>query len=255
MLPAQHGHDTVGTGDLFTTAQPAMPASVNMHTLYALITKMDQDIKSRFDGLTGQLNNVYKDIKSMKHDITELDNGMKSIDTDMMELKDDTLPKLEKKLGERIDQLEQTRLEAELYSKKSNLLFFNIPKTMVIEDTELVLRSVLDNLSEVKQSDILFVNVHRLPSRASNNTTKPIIAKFIRMKDRDAVLTAMTQAKIKVDGKNIIAVPHLPQKMQQERKRLVVIRNQLIEDGMKANIKVSGTSVQLYANGSVWKEK
>ena len=249
MFPAQHGHTS--TSALFgTSTQP--PASVSMNTLYEMLTKMDKNMQTRFDGLERQLSKVNEDIKTIKHDISELDSGLKYVDAEMHEIKEDIVPKLERELLAKIDDLNKSKLQAELYSKKSNLLFFNIPQSLN-EDTEVALRSVLDS-TPIKQADILFANVHRLPTKASSNIPNPIIAKFIKMKDRDAVLDAVIRAEIKVDSKKIIAAPHLPASMSQERKRLVPIRNKFKAEGREAKIKVTGTKVLLYVNNAVWKE-
>ena len=178
------------------------------------------------------------------------------MEQELIEIKEDTLPKLKEEFQRKINDLEQARLAAELYSKKSNLLFFNIPPQTAgrNEDSEQTLRGILLQTNITDSATIQFVNVHRLPTKANPSVPKPIIAKFVKMPDRDKVLNAVNSSNITAaQDKNIIAVPHLPAPMQMERQRLVAVRNKLIAEGNTAKIRITGTLVQLYVDGTVWK--
>ena len=177
---------------------------------------------------------------------------------EVSEIKSKTVPNLEKELLAKITALEESKLATELYSKKNNLLFFNVPSDDG-EDTEQVLRSFLtDELDIDNGESMLFMNVHRLPSR-SKETTKPypIIAKFVLMRDRNMILN---KARTKFStpgpnaGKKYAVAPNLPTEMQTERKRLVAIRNKLTAEGKSAKIRITGTKVLLFVNNAVWKD-
>lgn len=70
-----------------------------------------------------------------------------------------------------------------MYSKKANLLFFNIPESKG-ENTEAELRKLISRSSAPDAESIDFVNVHRLPTKYGE---RPIIAKFVKMKDRESI--------------------------------------------------------------------
>ena len=131
-----------------------------MDALYQLMTKVSNVMNTRFDGLSRQLLDMKNEIRDLKTNVTDLESGLQHIDQDMIELKEDTLPKLEQSMKLKIAELEDRNLEAELYSKRSTLLFFNIkPSSHEPEDTELILREVLK--STVPDADsITFANVH-----------------------------------------------------------------------------------------------
>lgn len=232
----------------------ALTGNVDMNKLYQLLMKMDVDMKTRFEGLSRQLGDVKEEIKAMKSDIDEMERGMKYLEEDMIEMKEDTIPKLRDELKCKIAEMEKARVEAELYSKKANLLFFNIPSTdRSSEDSEAVLRDILSRTNIPDSTTIQFANVHRLPTKGNTNFPKPIIAKFIKMRDRDLVLKAIINAQITIKDRKVSVAPHLPASMQTERKRLVVIRNKLKSEGKAAKIRVTGTQVQLFINDVVWK--
>ncbi len=230
-------------------------ASVDMTKLFTMLCKLDTDMKSRFDGISSQITDMRDEFKSLKHDVEELDRGLRYADEEITELKDETIPKLQKDLMDKINDLQQAKLETELYSKKCNLLFFNIPQNDH-EDCEVVLRGVLSksDIPSQKVKDIIFANVHRLPTK-SRSTDKPIIAKFVRMCDRDLVLNGITKCKdIILHDKPVLVAPHLPAPMQQERKRLMPIRKKLRDEGKNAKIRVVGTKVLLFVNNVTWED-
>ena len=162
-------------------------------------------------------------------------------------------PKWAQKIKEQLTRspaLEKARLEAELYSKKANLLFFNIPlaSAAYMEDTEAVLRDHLATIDFPGSVALQFVNVHRLPTKNDSTRPDPIIAKFVTMKERNAVLN------FKPSGdKKLSVAPHLPAAMQAARKRLVPIRNKKIAEGYAARIRVKGTEVHLLVNNAIFK--
>jgi len=217
-----------------TAAKPA-PTTVSLLTLYDMLENMNRNMTTRFDGIDRQLQKVNEDISEIKKDVSDLDTNLQSLDTDIVEIKEETIPALKAELQAEIAELRKTQLETEMYSKRSNLLFFNISSQGAVknEDTELALRSILDNIMD--QSKIIIANCHRLPSKGGNKGPVPIIAKFVQMKDRNAVLEAVTRTNFKLDaGRTLIAVPHLPAEILEKRKRLMPKRNELKAQGKNA---------------------
>ena len=219
---------------------------MDLGTLHELITKMDKSITSRFDGLFTQLAGLKAEVNEVKLGLADQEQGLKHIDAEVIEVREDIIPKLKEELQHSIQQLREATLAAELYSKKANLLFFNIPESKG-ENTEAELRKLISRSSAPDAEGIDFANVHRLPTKYGE---RPIIAKFVKMKDRESVLTAVSRAAISFGEKKVGVAPHLPASMQAERKRLLPIRNTLKAEGKNAKIKITGTKVQLTVNGT-----
>ena len=231
-----------------TTATGSTPVDIN--TVHALLLKMDASINSRLDDLCTQMQTLKSEVRDMRINIDEQDRGLQHIDNEVSVIKVDIIPNLKAELQTSIADLQEAKLSAELYSKKSNLLFFNIPQSTG-EDTEQVLRKVISKSTVPNPDSVIFMNVHRLPSRqSSGDQPAPIIGKFVRMKDRDNILNTISKAAIIIGTKRVGVAPHLPAPMQAERKRLVPIRNKLKAEGKNAKIKVSGIKVQLLVNGN-----
>ena len=146
-----------------------------------------------------------------------------------------------------IQELKRQRLEAEIYSKKTNLLFYGIPQKPD-EDSEAVIREFMkDHLQHEKSATMLFANCHRLPSKRSDRAhPNPIIVKFIQIKDRDSVLRLAPRLKNAPTKFGIS--PHLPKEMQTQRQKLLPIRREAVAAGKKAVIKTVGTEVKLFIN-------
>ncbi len=159
-------------------------------------------MESQFD-----INDMLKDVIS---DVHHLKGAVSVADEDLKGLKNSVIPTLEKELRAKFTSLEKAKLETELYSKKANLLFFNIPNTNGAgEDTEATLISHLSSGGFQGLEDMIFANVHRLLTKAAvTGKLDPIIAKFVRMKDRNHVLNFKP-----TNGKNLSVVLHLPASM------------------------------------------
>jgi hypothetical protein len=199
--------------------------------------------------MSSGFSSVSDKLDSMKEELTVVKASVGILEDNIKHIENTIVPKLEKELRSKIHELEQAKLESELYSRKSNLLFFNVPATALETNlnTESVLRDYLNNTMKIPNVDaILFNNVHRLPSK---NKTKPVIAKFVRMVDRDRILNYVSPDRTKFG-----IAPHLPAVMQAERRRLIPIRDKLSLEGKTAKIYTKGTQVQLYVNKTLWKE-
>jgi len=264
------GSDMAGAVDL----NKLQTLLIKLQTL--LIKLIDMDMKERFDGLSNQITSVNEEIKSIKKDVDSLERSQKYLDEEIIALTEDTIPnlkdelkkkmdeevkalkedtvlKLKVELNKKIEALENARLEAELYSKKTNLLFFNIPEKP-LEDAEKVILDILKKTNITDPDNIQFVNVHRLPTRAASSAPHPVIAKFVKMRDRDAVLHSVNRSNINLAGNKVFVAPHLPTSLQLERKKLVATRNQLKAEGKNAKIRVTGTKVQIFVDGQVWRK-
>ena len=222
-----------------------------MAQLLATMQSLDVSVKAGFAQMDFKLNTVQESLNIVRTDVNHLKGSLAIVEGDLNTVKSKTIPELENNLKAKISALEQTRLESELYSKKTNLLFFNVPSSTAFgeEDTEATLCNHLTSLGLPDVGDLIFCNVHRLPSKTTvQGKPHPIIAKFVRMKDRNMVLN------FKPDVGKLSVAPHLPVAMQAERRRLIPIRDKLKAEGKNAKIKVKGTNVQLMVNNVVHQE-
>jgi hypothetical protein len=126
-----------------TTTEPILPlpdpGSIDLATLFNAVTTMAGNMNSQFKVLDSHFREIKDDVKQIKSDIIDLNKGLSSLNEDVEVIQNNTIPELAKDLKDKISALEQSRLEMELYSRKNNLLFFNIPSTTE-ENTEQVIR-------------------------------------------------------------------------------------------------------------------
>ena len=227
------------------TLSPGMTGPpIDMHRI---LVNLDAKVTAGFDGLARRLSSMENLITSVVDDVAHLKSGMNILESNINSVKNVTIPELKSELEDRIKDLEKARLEAEIYTKKNNLLFFNIPQQYG-ENTE---ETLLNHLQTVGVPDLennnLFAVVHRLPPRqAKADHPHPIIAKFHKLKDRNRILSYKPPAGVKY-----AVAPHLPAQMQEKRRSLIPIRNQLVRDGKNAKIRVTGTQVLLMVNNQV----
>ena len=223
-----------------------------MDELRMLLISMKEENKINFAKVTNQLDALQSEFASMKSEVEDLKQSVNFIVNEVNALRDETIPVLRQQLNQEIADLKKARVAAELYSKKSNLLFHGIEER-VGEDTELVLRNFLtEHVKYDEAKNILFANVHRLPTKnTQGNRPNPIIAKFVQIKVRNEILS---KASILKDSAQKFGIsPHLPAVMQQARSKLVPIRQQAIKDGKRAVIKTTGIDVKLYINDELYK--
>ncbi|XP_072019657.1 uncharacterized protein [Amphiura filiformis] len=223
-----------------------------MEELRTMLVAMKLENHQNFAKITSQLDQFQKDFSSLKTDVTDLTLSVEHLDAEVSEIKDETIPDLRKQLQKEIDNLKKARITAELYSKKSNLLFYGIPESP-LEDTEAVLRTFLTvHMNYERAQTVIFANVHRLPSKNLENTRpSPIIAKFLEMKIRNDILDKAK--KLKKSPQKIGISPHLPAEMQTARAQLLPVKQQAIKDGKRAYIKTTGIEVKLYIDNELYR--
>ncbi len=234
---------------LHTGIEPVTMSNTELDT-HSLLMSLHEKVTCGFESMNTKLCDMQSTISNVVKEVNDLKTCVGIQEAKLEQVEKDLIPKLENRLERQIKALEDARLQTELYSKKSNLLFFNIQQEGKNEDTEDVLRTHLNELGVHQADDIIFMNVHRLPTKTpTSNSPQPIIAKFLRMKDRNMILSFKPTS-----GNKLQVAPHLPAIMQAERRRLVPIRNKHILEGKTAQIRVTGINVQLVVNGTVSKE-
>lgn len=224
-----------------------------MDEIRQILSSMRAENNSNFSSIDLKLSNINTELKDIKAEVRDLSLSVDSLDKDVMLIRDNKIPELKLELKKEIEQLKTQRLSAELYSKKTNLLFYGI-KQQPDENCEKTIREFISKNLGLDAEAMLLANVHRLPSRkvSSRDRPRPIITKFVLMKDRDAVLRAAPSLRHFKENYGIS--PHLPFEMQAIRQKLLPIRRSAISSGKTAFIKTSGTDVLLFIDNKLYKQ-
>ena len=96
--------------------------------LKSLLDTMRHENKQNFATISEQTIGLKTEIAEIKSDVADLKLSLDSVDNEIRVVKEETVPELENKLTAEIEKLRKQRLEADLYSKKANLLFYGIKK-------------------------------------------------------------------------------------------------------------------------------
>ena len=118
-----------------------------------------------------------------------------------------------KKLNNRVSDLERKIDDLEARSKRNNLIFYGIPDKSgsSAEDCEETLKSVLKEKMGVQ--GVTFDRVHRI---RTNRTPQPMIARFTFYKERQRVL----QEKKKLKGSSLFISEDFPNSIREIREKL-----------------------------------
>ena len=102
--------------------------------------------------------------------------------TDLQKVNDDLQAKLK--------EIEDKNLYLEAYSRRENVIFENILQATDKEDTESVFRIFLETELGYKDSNTVEIQrVHRLGKKRDEEKPRPIIARFLRYKDCEEILS------------------------------------------------------------------
>ena len=166
---------------------------------------LKRDIAELSSKVLTKLDNINTQITSLNHRINEVETSVEFNSAKIVEI-EKSVPAETAALREEISNLKEKILLAEIHSRKSNLLFYGVKETQN-ENIYETLREVFLTLGvdELKAKEIQLVNAHRLPRRSTGlnaesqagepNPPTPIIAKFVKMPDRDLILTTFENTK------------------------------------------------------------
>ena len=150
-----------------------------------------------FRTLTGEITSLRSDFASLRHDLDTVTEKVKQTTHDLDSMYDECYGDI-KSLKYQIGQLEQQIEHQERYSRRENLLFYDLPGEKE-ESHECTTEKLVKLLNEsVSRSDRVwskddFVRVHRLKTRKSG--TAPVIARFFRPNDKFCVLNSRKQLR------------------------------------------------------------
>ena len=169
------------------------------------LVDLHNNISDLSNKICGKLDNLSEEVRSMSKKIEDLEGTVEFNSEKISKMEMHDLPGLEKRTKDLISQLDDKMTLMEIYSRKNNLLFYGLKESQD-EDVFDVLRKafITLGLDERRAAGISLINAHRLPRRSPNGESSgpsqskgsppaPIIAKFVTIPDRDAVLNAFEQ--------------------------------------------------------------
>ena len=250
-------HTTGMTGE---SNQPDAPLTVAL--FQAGIKQLSTDLGGKIDKISEEVSNLSKKLSEVENTVDFNSGKIGDLEKE--------LPKIKEHFQKEIKRLEDKLTMSEIYNRKMNLLFYGIRMEQKDESTAEVLRKNLVKMGMDKDSiaKIKFVNAHRLPSRSAarnesgssekEDAPTPIIAKFVYMEDRNAVLNAYEQFQRNVRGAprgeetaaprfRISVRTDLPPQLKARRGVLAAQAYKLRrEKGLATKISVQGAKVVLF---------
>ena len=245
--------------------QDAEPA-VTLADIQRLISTNNNTVCGKLDFLTSE-------VTSIKGKLAQLESSVSMNSDKLIEIENKQIPELHAKLEKEIATLKDQLLSTEIYNRKSNLLFYGIHESQD-EDIFVVLRNVFCSelgIPKKEANDITIVNAHRLPhprhkvqdqeagQGAQQLRPRPVIAKFLFVKQRDQILQAFQNGRRRGNqtttpgqegGRGITVRTDLPPALKARRGILAKTAFNLRREGKFTRIIINGTRVVLQ-----WKEK
>ena len=189
---------------------------------------------SQINTLEGHLQGNSNIMDGLKEDIDKAQYNVTSINKEVRRLNENEhdMTAVVAELKERIDMLEAKAIDAQCRSMKYNLIFHGIAEAAegTTEDCETVLNEfIVTKLKDTEEAPK--ANVHRIGPKAEGRT-RPIIAKFLHMKD----LTRLKKAASNLRGTNFGVNEQFPAEIEAKRKNLYPIAKAERKEGRKAYI-------------------
>ena len=103
-------------------------------------------------------------------------------------------------LRKEIKKLKDIQLYKEVYNRRENLRFFDVPEVADGNTSDVLHRVLEDELKIENASQIEFQRVHRL-GKKTDSSTRPIIARFLRFPDRERIFQKAMELKNESDVK------------------------------------------------------
>jgi len=232
-------------GEVFQALDMAAEMSSNMKVILEKLGKLDKmentlaRISENIESIESRFSNLDKRVDA----IEERQQRIEAATTDLEEQERDRCTETNQ-CGEDIFDLRKKIDYLEAYSRRENLIFTGIP-LVDHENTEEVVRQVLKEKLQMSNVDsIEFQRIHRLGK--SRNSTKPIIARFLRYQDTVEVLKHAYRLK----GSNMSVFKDFPKAIQATRKKLLPKFKQAKQEGKSAYFSKSKPD-ELYIDGQV----
>ena len=200
--------------------------------------------------------------RTAKRDIENLTESFKAAETEKQQksaasLKDHRektnlaltdLQKVNDDLQAKLKETEDKNLYLEAYSRRENIIFENILQATDKEDTESVFRIFLETELGYKDANTVEIQrVHRLGKKRDEEKPRPIIARFLRYKDCEEILSM----GFRLRGSTFRMYQDLPHEIVARRRKQM----NTFKEARKNNIPASFSRAQpdkLFIKGKLW---
>ena len=211
-----------------------------------------KSLEQRTERLEAFHTSAKEDIREMKeslnnHDqaIEELKMRQSAYETEMAEIRQKI-----KSQEDKSEELHMKDIYMEAYSRRENIKFTNVqefPTTDNKKDTEELLRRFLErDLGYVDARSVEIQRVHRI-GKNKNGALRPILARFLRYKDCEGILSLGHQMK----GTNFQIFKDLPAEIIEKRRPQVEVLKKARRNGIPASFSASQPD-KLYVKGKLW---
>ncbi|CAG2252908.1 unnamed protein product [Mytilus edulis] len=221
------------------------------------LTSMIHEVKADAKVLNVKFETSQKEIKTLRHDFTELEKGVQGMDLQLQELENEKLFKQKIDLQQQIDELKEKAILLEKHDRKYNILIYGIDDSNPEENVYATTRKLFSEKllrDAPKANSMPLANAHRVPTRGKG--PKPILVRFVHFGDKQLVMSKAYNLK----GTKIRLLDDLPVSMKEERFLLshnaFTIRKR---DKVQTRIRAKGAHMTLETrknnteNWSLWK--
>ena len=220
----------------------ALEMAEDLASKIQLVLQKLSSLENMVEGVLQKFNTLESSVKSIEGEIATLnaktnavEKSVGAIDNSLKFLNDE-IEKLKTNANENereIKSLSDRILYQDVYSRRENLRFFNIPESIDPSQEsakELVYRFMEREIELDHARDIEFQRVHRIGIKKPGSS-RPIIARFLRFPDRERVFKRALELKDEIE---VRVFADYPKEIQERRRKLWPRLKRAREDGKRA---------------------
>lgn len=185
-------------------------------------------MESSVNGTKGEVATLSAKTDDFEKAVSTMDRSLSFLNSEIEQLKS----RMDEDEAE-IKSLNNRILYQDVYSRRENLRFFNIPEsTDATKENakELIYRFIERELEVDNARDIEFQRVHRIGAKKPDSP-RPIIARFLRFPDGENVFRRALELKDEIDVK---LYADYPREIQERRRKLWPSLKRAREEGKRA---------------------
>ena len=167
-----------------------------------LILERLESVEEKMAGFLEKFGLLEKTVYGVKSDVQALQSETKTLKTTIKDIEASLAFKEAEvdTLRKEIKELKDIQLYKEVYNRRENLRFFDVPEVADENTSDVRHRVLEDELKIENASQIEFQRVHRL-GKKMDGSTRPIIARFLRFPDREHIFQKAMELKNESDVK------------------------------------------------------
>lgn len=199
------------------------------------LESMVEGVLQRFNNLESSVNGIKGEVAALSAKTDDFEKAVGTMDKSLTFLNSE-IEHLKSRVKENeaaMKSLNSRILYQDVYSRRENLRFFNIPESTDTREEnakELIYRFMERELEVENARDIEFQRVHRIGAKKPESP-RPIIARFLRFPDREKVFKRALELKDQIDVK---LYADYPREIQERRRKLWPRLKRAREEGKRA---------------------